>query len=46
MLELLDKLDVEYNHINNLGCWTKKEDPQILALLSSFESLQTKFTAL
>lgn len=46
MLDLLDKLDIEYNRLNNLNRWTKKEDTQMLALLSSFKSLQTKFNNL
>jgi len=46
MLELLDKLDNEYNRINNLGRWTKKQDPQILALTASLESLHSKFSSL
>jgi hypothetical protein len=33
MIELLDKLDAEYNRINNFRRWVKKEDPQILASL-------------
>jgi len=46
LLDLLDKLDLEYNRLQNLGRWTKKEDSQLLALMSSFESLQTKFSSL
>jgi hypothetical protein len=46
MLDLLDKLDNEYNRINNLGRWTKKEDSQILALTASFQDLQHKFSSL
>jgi hypothetical protein len=38
MLELLDKLDGEYNHINNYA--------QILALTSTISSLQTQLTTL
>ena len=46
MLDLLDQLDLEYNRINNLGRWIKKEDTQILALTASFQDLQAKFTNL
>jgi hypothetical protein len=46
MLDLLDQLDLEYNRINNLGQWIKKEDTQILALTASFQDLQTKFANL
>ncbi len=43
MLDLLDQFDTEYNRINNLGHWTKKEDSQILALSSSLQNLQGLF---
>ncbi len=46
MLELLDQFDVEYTRLANLGHWVKKEDNTMLALLSSLQSLQSKFTAL
>jgi hypothetical protein len=46
MLDLLDKLDTEYNRINNLGRWTKKEDSQLLALTASLQDLQNKFSSL
>ncbi len=46
LLDQLDKLDLEYNRLQNLGRWTKKEDSQLLALVSSFLSLQTKFSSL
>lgn len=36
----------EYNHINNLGHWVKKEDTQILALTASLQYLQSKSTRL
>jgi len=41
LLDLLDKLDLEYNRLQNLGRWIKKKDSQLLALMSSFETLQT-----
>ncbi len=44
MLDLLDKLDIEYSRLNNLNRWTKKEDTQMLALMSSFKSLQPSST--
>jgi hypothetical protein len=41
LLELLDKLDAEYNRINNLGRWIKKEDPHVLALTATISNLQS-----
>jgi hypothetical protein len=46
MLELLDKLDAEYNRINNLGRWTKREDPQVLALTATISTLQSQLSTL
>jgi hypothetical protein len=46
MLELLDKLDAEYNRMNNLGCWIKKEDPQVLALTSTISNLQSQLSSI
>jgi hypothetical protein len=46
MLDLLDKIDTEYNRINNLGRWVRKEDPQILALTASLQTLQNQFSSL
>ncbi len=46
MLDLLDKLDTEYNRINNLGRWVRKEDPQILTLTASLQTLQGQFSSL
>jgi hypothetical protein len=46
MLELLDKLDGEYNRINNLGRWTKHENPQILALTATISTLQSQLNSL
>ncbi len=46
MLDLLDKLDSQYNRINNLGRWSKKEDPHLLGLTASLQSLQSQFTYL
>jgi len=37
---------IEYNCINNLGHWTKKDDPQILALTASLHTLQIQFSSL
>jgi hypothetical protein len=46
MLNLLDQLDNEYNRINNLGRWQKKEDTQLLALTTSLQSLQGQLSSL
>lgn len=46
MLQLLDKLDLEYNRINNLGRWIKREDPQVLALTANLQTLQSQFSTL
>jgi hypothetical protein len=46
MLELLDKLDGEYNRINNLGRWIKREDPQVLALTATISNLQSQLSTL
>jgi hypothetical protein len=46
LLELLDKLDAEYNRINNLGRWIKKEDPQVLALTTTFSNLQSQLSTI
>jgi hypothetical protein len=46
MLELLDKLDGEYNRIYNLGRWTKRIDPQVLALTATISSLQSQLSTL
>jgi hypothetical protein len=46
MLELLDKLDGEYNRINNLGCWIKHVDPQVLALTATISNLQSQLSTL
>lgn len=46
MLELLDKLDGEYNRINNLGRWVKREDPQVLALTATISTLQSQLSTL
>lgn len=46
MLELLEQLDTEYNRINNLGHWTKKEDSQVLALNVTISALQSQLSSL
>jgi hypothetical protein len=46
MLELLEQLDTEYNRINNLGRWTKKEDSQVLALNVTISALQSQLSSL
>jgi hypothetical protein len=46
MLELLDQFDLEYKSLQNFGRWAKKEDSKMLALISSFQTLQDKFTSL
>ncbi len=45
MLGLLDKLDNKYNRINNLGHWTKRENPQILALITAIVNLQAQLSS-
>jgi hypothetical protein len=42
MLELLDKLDVEYHRILALGRWEKGKNPEILALTAQIISLQAQ----
>ncbi len=44
MLELLDKLDAQYNRINNLSCWIKKGDPQVLSLTATISNLQSQLS--
>jgi hypothetical protein len=44
ILDLLDKFDVEYTRINNLSRWTKRENPQILALTATISNLQSKLS--
>jgi hypothetical protein len=46
LLDLLDQLDTEYTRINNLGRWSKQEDPQVLALLANFNTFQTNYSSL
>jgi hypothetical protein len=54
MLQLLDKLDLQYNQINNLGHWVKCKDPQVLTLTASssitlqsqFSTVQNQYSAL
>jgi hypothetical protein len=46
MFELLDQLDTEYNCINNLGRWVKKDDSQVLALTSTISTLQSQLSSL
>jgi hypothetical protein len=46
MLQLLDKLDLEYTRINNLGCWIKKEDPQVLALTATISNLKSELSSI
>jgi hypothetical protein len=46
MLELLELLDTEYNRINNLGHWIKKEDSQVLALNVTISNLQSQLSSL
>ncbi len=46
ILDLLDQLNTEYTRINNLGRWSKQEDPQILALMASFKNLQANYSSL
>jgi hypothetical protein len=43
---LVHKLDLECNHINNLGCWVKKRNPQILVLTSSITTLHSQLSTL
>jgi hypothetical protein len=44
ILELLDKLDSEFNRINNFGRWTRKDSPQILALTFMIQNLQSQLS--
>ena len=46
MLDLLDKLDTEYNHINNLGSRVKRHNPQLLDLTSSITTLHFQLSTL
>jgi hypothetical protein len=46
LLDILDHFDVEYTRLHNLGHWIKKENPQMLALMPSFQNLQAKFASL
>jgi hypothetical protein len=46
MLDLLDKLDYEYNRLSNLGRWIKKDDNRILALITSLNDMKTKYNTL
>jgi hypothetical protein len=46
MLQLLDKLDLEYTRIHNSGRWAPREDPQVLALTAALSTLQSKITTL
>ena len=46
LLDILDQFDVEYTRLQNLGRWVKKENTQMLALLSSFQALQSQFASL
>ena len=46
LLDILDQFDVEYTRLQNLGRWVKKENTQMLALLSSFQTLQSQFASL
>jgi hypothetical protein len=41
-----DQLDTEYNRINNLGRWVKKDDSQVLALTSMISTLQSQLSSL
>ena len=45
MLDLLDRLNLEYTRFNNLGQWTKRENPQILALTATISNLQSQLSA-
>jgi hypothetical protein len=46
LLDLLDQLDTEYTRINNLGRWSKPDDPQVLALMANFTSLRSNYSTL
>jgi hypothetical protein len=45
MLEFLEQLDTEYNRINNLGRWVKKDDSQVLALTSTISTLHSQLSS-
>ncbi len=46
MLDLLEQLDTEYNRINNLGQWVKKEDTQIFSLSTALQAVHSKLSSL
>lgn len=46
MVDLRDQLDTEYNRINNLGLWVKKDNNQILALTASLHHMKSQLSSL
>jgi hypothetical protein len=46
MVDLRDQLDTEYNRINNLGLWVKKNNNQILALTASLHHMKSQLSSL
>jgi hypothetical protein len=46
MQELLNQLNMEYNRINDLGRWVKKDDSRVLALMATISTLQTQLSSL
>jgi hypothetical protein len=45
MLQLLDKLDIEYKRIHTLGRWEKQKDPELLALTATISALQAELSS-
>ena len=46
ILELLDKLDLEYTRIYSLGRWERGKNPEILALAAQVSKLQSQLSNL
>jgi hypothetical protein len=44
MLQILDKLDTEYNRISTLGRWDHKKDLELLALTAHISALQLELS--
>jgi hypothetical protein len=46
MLQLLDKLDIEYKPIHTLGRWERKQTSEILALTATISALQSELSSI
>jgi len=46
MLQLLDKLDIEYKRIHTLGRWEKKQNSELLALTATISALQLELSTM